>query len=191
MSTGKKPQRPAWHQLAVFLRHYGAIGGRHHIDTARDCGVAQGSVYEYIDRVIIAIRSHRRRFLHWPRGDELEDIKDMFAEMGFPNCIGAIDGSLIKLTTIPLENSIVYYCRKKTYAVRSRTSNLHLLIRVRHRLMSVQWWTQLVDFARQILAGQEARMISQYTSDPISIFVVGCILHWESIYWVIEVHNLF
>lgn len=115
---GRKPQRPVWHQLAVFLRHFGNVS-QHHINTARDCGVSQGSVYLYIDRVITALQSLGSKCVRWPDGDTREDVKMAYADVGFPGCLGAIDGSLIRLATVPEENPIVYYCRKKFYGVRT------------------------------------------------------------------------
>jgi hypothetical protein len=79
--------------------------------------VAAGSVYLYIDRVIIALKSLGKRFVQWPTGEQLRTTKDAYRELGFPNCIGSIDGSLIHLATTPEENSITYYTCKGFYGV--------------------------------------------------------------------------
>lgn len=55
----------------------------------------------------------------WPKGDVREEVKAAYADVGFPGCLGAIDGSLIRLAYIPEENPIIYYCRKKFYGVQS------------------------------------------------------------------------
>jgi hypothetical protein len=187
-STGHKPQRPAWHQLAVFLRHYGNVN-QHHINTARDCGVSQGSVFLYIDRVITALRSLGRKRVCWPEGDARDEIKAAYADTGFPGCLGAIDGSLIQLAFIPEENPIVYYCRKKFYGV--RTVNIFFFVSLLtpdlSRLMSAVLSTYLVNSLITTSDGPVARMISPYITARIFIRSDGNTLLMESTFSVIEV----
>ena len=116
-STGWKPQRAPWHQLAIFLHHFGQGPDSNHISTARECGVGAGSVYLYVNRVIIALKSLGPRYIQWPTGEHLEEMKGAYHDLGFPNCIGSIDGSLIHLANTPEENPIVYYTRKGFYGV--------------------------------------------------------------------------
>jgi hypothetical protein len=56
VSTGKKPQRSAKHQLMVFLLR---VGGRLAQESADVGSVSEGSVYQYCYRVSKALR-HRR-----------------------------------------------------------------------------------------------------------------------------------
>jgi len=118
LSTGQKPQRPAFVQLGVFLHHFGAPN-RHHLDTARECHVAAGSVYLYIGRVITAISSLRNQCVSWPTqsNERLQEVKLSFHELGFSDCIGLVDGCLMQLAFIPKEDPMIYYCRKKFYGI--------------------------------------------------------------------------
>ena len=81
--------------------------------------MAAGSVYLYIDRVVTAITSLRNQFVVWPmRSDErLQEVETSFRELGFPGCIGLVDGCLMQLAFIPKEDPMIYYCRKKFYGV--------------------------------------------------------------------------
>lgn len=79
--------------------------------------VSEGSVYNYERNVCIAIISLRDHFLCWPTGDRLRTLRQESQALGFPGCIGLIDGSLIPLKEKPLVHGDVYYCRKKFPAV--------------------------------------------------------------------------
>lgn len=120
MSTGKKPQRPVYIQFATYLRLYGAAN-QNHITVALDCNIGTGSVIDYSKRVAYALRDLRSRYVQWPRGLKRESIKYGFGKKGFPGAIGAADGSLMRLVECP---GILYYCRKKFYAVHN---DFHLI----------------------------------------------------------------
>lgn len=51
-----------------------------------------------------------------PTGDYLEVVKTAFSQMGFPNTIGALDGSYIPIPT-PKEHGLAYICRKNFAAL--------------------------------------------------------------------------
>ena len=130
-STGRKPQRPVWHQLAVFLQHYGNVN-QHNINTARDCGVGQGSVFLYIDQVITALRLLGPKRVCWPKGDVREEVKTAYADVGFPGCLSVIDRSLIWLAYIPEENPIVYFAERS-----SMVYGQHVIIRQHYSLQTL------------------------------------------------------
>lgn len=113
-STGRKPQRPSWHQLATFLIRYGEDPA---MKSAKIAGIAEGTVYNYCDRVVQAFRNIRAHHLAWPGKERRAFLKYEMADYGFPGCIGIVDGTLIPLQNKPLENGEVYWCRKKFYAV--------------------------------------------------------------------------
>jgi hypothetical protein len=57
------------------------------------------------------------RFVRWPTATELMIIKKEFSEMaGFPDVVGAIDGSHIKIHKPPFSDSS-YFNRKKDYSI--------------------------------------------------------------------------
>lgn len=132
-SSGRKPQRPAFTHLAVFLHHFGAPN-RNHLGTARECHVAAGSVYLYVDRVITAISTLRNQYVAWPRksDERLHEVKSSFQEMGFPGCVGLIDGCLMELAFVPKEDPMIYYCRKKFYGVNCQLALLRCVSTLPH-----------------------------------------------------------
>ena len=98
MSTGRKPQLPAWYQLAVFLVRYGSDPA---VKTAETACMSEGSVYNYSRRVAQAFRDIRDDHLSWPGPERHAFLKTEMAEYGFPGCIGIVDGSLIQLMQKP------------------------------------------------------------------------------------------
>lgn len=115
VSTGRKPQRPPWYQLAAFLLRFGCDPAE---KTAESCGIGEGTVYLYCKRVTWAFRNIRPQFLYWPDHRYRAILKERMAEEGFPGCIGMVDGSLIPLANKPSKDGELYFCRKKFYAVR-------------------------------------------------------------------------
>nr|AGC14732.1 hypothetical protein [Lentinula edodes] len=113
-STANRPQRPVRYQLATFLCRVGAETA---VKTASVMAVAEGSVYNYVQCVIGAIRRLRSDYLPWPGEARRHFISEKFAEQGFPGCLGTADGCLFRLTNQPLVNPYAYWCRKKFYAV--------------------------------------------------------------------------
>lgn len=113
-STGKRPQRPAAHQLATFLVRFGNVTA---MKGAGATSISEGAVYLYCRRVRKAIRRLRGRFVAWPEADARQRASSDFEDVGFPGCLGIIDGSLIPLAERPLKHGSSYYCRKGYYAV--------------------------------------------------------------------------
>ncbi|TBU62407.1 hypothetical protein BD310DRAFT_48728 [Dichomitus squalens] len=88
VSAGKKPQRPSWLQLAVFLCR---MGNESAVKTASFASVSED--------------------------DERERFSDAMSEWGFPGCLGSGDGTYIRLEKRPSQNGYAYWCRKKMYAL--------------------------------------------------------------------------
>ena len=114
VSTGKKPQRPSWLQLAVFLCR---MGGKTAITTASFASISEGAVFLYTDRVCRALRNIRNNHVYWPDNAERERFSDAMSEWGFPGCLGSGDGTYVRLEKRPSQNGYAYWCRKKMYAV--------------------------------------------------------------------------
>jgi hypothetical protein len=96
-------------QFAVSLHHFGA-SNQHHVTTAHENGVGAGTVYLYVDCVTRALRELRDRFIKWPSGERLREVKYGFGDVEFPGAIGAADGTLFHLVEVPPKNGIYYYC---------------------------------------------------------------------------------
>ena len=101
----------------VFLHYFGQGPDGNHLSMAHECGAGAGSIYLYIGQVITALRSLGGCYVQWPRGDCLRQTKELYQDLGFPNCIGSIDGSLLHLANTLEENSITYYTRKGFYGI--------------------------------------------------------------------------
>lgn len=116
-STGRKPQRPVRYQLACFLVRYG-IRGADPLQAAHKLGIGFGTVFLYCRRVVRALREIGMQVVTW--GDEDRRNKTMTRvrdRSGIPDCVGMLDGSLIRLTEMPEQNGLTFICRKKYPAV--------------------------------------------------------------------------
>ncbi|KAI0658943.1 hypothetical protein C8Q70DRAFT_934053 [Cubamyces menziesii] len=112
-STGKKPQRPVRYQLACFLMRYSVRGGDS-LHAAKQLGIGLGTVFLYCRRVARALREIGLEILTWGNDERHKEVSEyIFEHFGFRDCIGIVDGSLIRLTKSPKVMGLVYYCRKK------------------------------------------------------------------------------
>ncbi|KAG2737297.1 hypothetical protein P692DRAFT_201733446 [Suillus brevipes Sb2] len=115
-TSGGRPQHPIKYQLATFLCR---VGAENALKTASVVAIAEGTVYLYTERVCMAFRRLRSRFLTWPGPVRRQQLSDAMDEWGFPGCIGIGDGSYIRLQDKPLRNPFAYYCRKKILCCKS------------------------------------------------------------------------
>jgi hypothetical protein len=99
VSTGKRPQRPVKHQLAVFLLQ---VGGKLAQKTGDAALVAEGTVYLYCGRVAKALRRQRPDHLAWPGFARRDFIKHKCGEEHrFHGCIGSGDATFFVLAQKP------------------------------------------------------------------------------------------
>lgn len=78
------------------------------------CGrfnVGKARVLRTVRRVANALINLAPTFIVWPSGQYLEEVKHGFNQMGFPNTIGAVDGTYIRIPQ-PKKYSLAYICRK-------------------------------------------------------------------------------
>lgn len=73
--------------------------------------IGKATALRTIRRVVKALVSLGPNFITWPSGDNLENVKAGFNDMGFPDTIGAIDGMYIPIPK-PKEHGLSYICRK-------------------------------------------------------------------------------
>lgn len=116
-SKGRKPQRPVRVQLACFLMRYGTRGSDAR-GAAHRMGIGFGTVFLYCRRVAKALRRLGLEHAQWG-GEErrAQTAANIEAMSGFPDCIGVVDGTLIRLTGAPHNTGGIFYCRKKFPAV--------------------------------------------------------------------------
>ncbi|CAG8677124.1 12828_t:CDS:1, partial [Dentiscutata heterogama] len=96
------------------------LGGKATIwDICSKFGIAEGTVPLFTSRVIKALKDLKKDVIVWPRGDYRQKVHKGFEEMhGFPNVIGALDGSHMNLLEAPSKlNKDVYITRKRRYAI--------------------------------------------------------------------------
>lgn len=115
-SSGNKQQAPVELQLAIFLRR---IGSKDEIfSICSRFGIAEGTVYLYCKRVMLAILSLKDSLVMWPTQESRRIIHAGFKNIGgFENVIGAIDGTHIILGIAPLKQPEIYWNRKKKYSI--------------------------------------------------------------------------
>ncbi|KAJ3743621.1 hypothetical protein DFH05DRAFT_1233896 [Lentinula detonsa] len=81
-------------------------------------GIGYGTVILYCRRVIRAFRELRGQFAAWLNDTEQqESIDSILMNVGFPNCVGSCDGSLVQ-TYQPSQMGAAYLSRKGFFAVR-------------------------------------------------------------------------
>ncbi|KAL2653922.1 hypothetical protein R1flu_022050 [Riccia fluitans] len=61
-------------------------------------GLEEGSMVNYTNRIMIALRDKLRDLVSWPTASKRRRISAAFVEKGFPRCMGLIDGTLIPLS---------------------------------------------------------------------------------------------
>ena len=112
-------QAPVEIQLAVALYRFGTYGnGASTIQVAKKFGVAVGTTELYTNRVIRALVRLYPYVVTWPKQEERITIKQATRDIsGFPNCLGAVDGTHIVLSMRPGKNGSDYYTRKYGYAI--------------------------------------------------------------------------
>ena len=89
-------------QFAIFLRR---IGSKEDIfGICSRFGIAEGTVYLYCKRIMIAILSLKKTLVKWPTGEAKQNTNEGFKNIGgMENVIGAINGSHIGLANAPLK----------------------------------------------------------------------------------------
>jgi hypothetical protein len=116
-SSGRKPQRPVHYQLACFLIRYGTRGANP-LQAAHKLGIGFGTVFLYCRRVVRVLREIGMQVIAWGNEDRRnETARRIMNRSGISDCVGMLDGSLIRLTEMPDRNGLTFICRKKYPAV--------------------------------------------------------------------------
>lgn len=95
---------------------YGTLGADA-LSVAHKMGIGFGAVFLYCKRVTRAFRELGLQVLRWGDNERHNESKAHFGQNGFNGCIGVVDGSLIRLGSMPRLQGLVYLCRKKYPAV--------------------------------------------------------------------------
>lgn len=82
--------------------------------------VSKGAARASYKRVLLSILSLKDEFIRWPTAQERRTIQDAFLRFyGFPNCVGAIDGTYVGLSERPSWCGQDFLTRKMNYAVQA------------------------------------------------------------------------
>ena len=109
--------------MAVVLYR---LGGKSTVwEICTKFGIAEATVLLFTSRIITALRSLKSQAIIWPRDNYRQEVHRGFEEKrGFPNVIGALDGSHINLFEAPNKlNKDVYFTRKRRYAIHFKILN--------------------------------------------------------------------
>ena len=118
--TGK-PSLELVNREKVILLSLWTLGNRESFRGIADrFGLGKSHAYRVFMNFCEDMNTLRSDFIVWPRGGELEEVKKKFTELrgwkSFPNVVGCVDGTLIKVT-VPNRVKQEYYCRKQFTAV--------------------------------------------------------------------------
>ncbi|KAL3689071.1 hypothetical protein R1sor_015380 [Riccia sorocarpa] len=75
----------------------------------------------YTNRVMIALESCMGQEIAWPDRQGRATIAEHFAALGFPGCVGLVDGTLVKLSLRPRDDGETYFDRKSNYSCHDLT----------------------------------------------------------------------
>ncbi|KAE8742545.1 hypothetical protein FOCC_FOCC011955 [Frankliniella occidentalis] len=117
-------------QLLLSLRYYGT--GCTQISAGDFSGVSESTSHHIIHRVSCAIAELYQQFIYFPRNErEKQESVDAFhAIAGFPQVIGAIDCTHIKIPSPGGEGAMYYRCRKGYFSLKCQAicnSNLEFM----------------------------------------------------------------
>jgi hypothetical protein len=113
----QKQRIPVEKQLAVVLYR---LGGKSTIwDISSKFGIAEGTILLFTSRIISVLKSLKSQVIIWPRNTYRQEVHNGFEEkQGFPNVIGALDGTHVNLFEAPSKlNKDIYFTRKRRYAI--------------------------------------------------------------------------
>ncbi|KAJ8915701.1 hypothetical protein NQ315_000635 [Exocentrus adspersus] len=113
--SGQYGKLSAWHQVLIFLWYIG-----HQTASYRDVGdrfnVTISSVNRIVQRLTLFLSNLSIDIIKWPNEAEKRLSEEHFRANGFPNIIGAIDGSHIKIDR-PINDPHSYINRKGYYSI--------------------------------------------------------------------------
>jgi len=105
-------------QLAVALDRLGHNGNG--VESTRlGCfwDRSGGACSDYLERVVKAILSLESNYLAWPSPEDRDRHSARMAKLGFPGCVGFVDGTTIPLSQRPEHQGDFYYDRHGRYSL--------------------------------------------------------------------------
>lgn len=94
--------------------------------------VSQPCISKNLMEVTQAICNLATKYIKFPRGDELQQIKEeFFRQSGMPGVIGLVDGSLFPIKAPRGPTETAYVCHKKYHALNIQAIGDHNMV-IRH-----------------------------------------------------------
>lgn len=109
--AGGRPAISLQKQTLVFLWYLGSLDTL--IQIADRFGITEFSVIEIRRRMVRALGKLKSVYIRWPTGDIRQENIHRFE---FPNTVGALDGTQIKIQA-PRDNPTAYYNRKGFHSI--------------------------------------------------------------------------
>ncbi|XP_044745975.1 putative nuclease HARBI1 [Coccinella septempunctata] len=85
-------------------------------DVADRFNIALSTLHLIIENISVFISNKSKEIIKWPSEEEKNFIMEDFASMGFPDVLGCVDGSHVRIDK-PTEDHESYYNRKKYYSI--------------------------------------------------------------------------
>jgi len=116
-------------QIAVALERLGCDGNGVSVGRiAVQMGLGYGTVHLYTSRVIKALMSIQKDFIHWPTDEEKRVCSEYMDERYcLKGTVGIVDGSHFNLSQRPSVDGEVYWTRKYNYSMNVQVHNSLLL----------------------------------------------------------------
>lgn len=91
----------------------------------------QPTVSRIFEQFLVALVSKASKYIKFPRSEEELTLKKQgfYKKYGFPNVIGAIDGTHIQIQKPALWDAYAFFNRKGVYSINVQAVNLHYFIR--------------------------------------------------------------
>ena len=118
-NRSRNQQAPVWVQCFVAFRRLGTYGNANSlIRNAHHAGYSEGSIVNYMDRVVTAILSLHDRFVNWPNAEERVKIKSRIrSKFGIYGAVGIVDGTPVIFSQRPSIDGETFFSRKGVYCI--------------------------------------------------------------------------
>ena len=118
-NRSRNKQVPAWVQCFVAFRRLGTYGNANSLlRNAHHSGYSEGSIVNYMDRVVTAILALHDRFVKWPNAEERSRIKYRSrSKSGISGAVGIVDGTPVNFSQRPSIDGETFFSRKGVYCI--------------------------------------------------------------------------
>ena len=118
-NRSRNKQVPVWVQCFIAFRRLGTYGNANSLlRNAHHSGYSEGSIVNYMDRVVTAILALHDRFVKWPNAEERSKIKYRIrSKSGILGAVGIVDGTPVIFSQRPSIDGETFFSRKGVYCI--------------------------------------------------------------------------